>query len=502
MRNSLYSWAFMLIATLFSVSAFGQSVTITGTVRNGSNKEPIPAVSVTIKGAAAGTYTDAKGNFRLVTSQQPPFTIVITSIGYEPKEVAVSSAGAIQPVDLMASSSLGTEVVVSASRVPERILESPVTIERVNSAAIRNTASTNYYDMIRNIKGVDVTTASLTFNSVTTRGFNSSGNLRFNQFVDGMDNQAPGLNFSVGAVVGLAELDVDNMELLPGASSALYGSGGMNGTLLINSKDPFKYQGLSVQVKQGIMHLNSSKDPVGASPYYDWAFRWGQKIGEKFAFKLGAQFIQAKDWQGTDSTDYTGAGTLGKTVPGQTRASDPNYNGVNLYGDETSVNIYPFVPVAYRPLLPAGTTSLYVSRTGYREGDVIDNTTVSVKLTGGLYYKITPGIEASVTANYGTGNSVYTGSDRYSLKDLKIGQYKAEIKAADWFFRAYTTQENSGEAFNATVTSQLFNEAWKPSATWFNQYTNTLLGALAVPGTSFIAANQAARAAADVGRPQ
>jgi hypothetical protein len=92
------------------------------------------------------------------------------------------------------------------------------------------------------LKGVDITTSSLTFVTPTTRGFNSSGNYRFNQLVDGMDNQAPGLNFSVSSIVGLSELDVDNIELLQGASSALYGSGGMNGTMLMNSKNPFKYQ--------------------------------------------------------------------------------------------------------------------------------------------------------------------------------------------------------------------------------------------------------------------
>ncbi|MBS1563509.1 MAG: Plug domain-containing protein, partial [Bacteroidetes bacterium] len=377
----------------------------------------------------------------------------------------------------------------------ERILESPVTIERVNSAAIRNSANPSYYEIIKNLKGVDVTTASLTFTSVTTRGFNSSGNLRFNQFVDGMDNQAPGLSFSVGSVVGLGELDVDNMEMLPGASSALYGSGGMNGTLLINSKNPFKYQGLSIQVKQGIMHLNNSKDPVGASPYYDWSLRWGFKVSEKFAFKIGAQYVQAKDWLATDSTNYTGAGTLGKTIGG-TRSSDPNYNGVNVYGDETSLDIRssstPFMQGAGQqialanPAYAAAVNSIlasdaaspfFVSRTGYREQDVINSNTVNLKLNAGFYYKITPGLEASLTGNYGTGNSVYTGSDRYSLKNLKVGQYKFELKATNWFFRTYTTQENSGEAFNATVTAQLFNEAWKPSynpsnaaGSWYPQF--------------------------------
>ncbi|HUM66305.1 MAG TPA: Plug domain-containing protein, partial [Chitinophagaceae bacterium] len=134
-----------------------------------------------------------------------------------------------------------------------RILESPVSIERVGAAAIRNNASSNYYDIVNKLKGVNVVYSSLTYATPTTRGFSGSGNTRFTQVVNGMDNQAPGLNFAVGMVVGLTELDVDNMELLPGASSALYGPGGMNGTLLINGKNPFKYRGLSFQIKEGIM---------------------------------------------------------------------------------------------------------------------------------------------------------------------------------------------------------------------------------------------------------
>ena len=118
-------------------------------------------------------------------------------------------------VALIPASTLGQEVVVAATRTPSRILESPVTIERISAANIRNSAATSYYDIIAKLKGVDVVTSSLTFTTPSTRGFNGSGNLRVNQIVDGMDNQAPGLNFSVGSVIGLTELDVENIELLP-----------------------------------------------------------------------------------------------------------------------------------------------------------------------------------------------------------------------------------------------------------------------------------------------
>jgi len=257
MRKSYSYWALLIVSSLLSLAAAAQqSVTISGNVMNSKTKDVISAVSVTIKGTSSGTFTDDKGNFKLTTNQKLPFTLVISSIGFASQEVSVTDAAKAISVSFVPSVALGEDVVVSASRVPERILESPVSIERLSSQAIRTAAAPSYYEAIANLKGVDMTVSSLTFKTVSTRGFNGSGSLRFNQYIDGMDNQAPGLNFAVGNIIGITELDVDNIELLPGASSALYGAGGMNGTMLITSKNPFKNQGLSWQVKQGIMHTD------------------------------------------------------------------------------------------------------------------------------------------------------------------------------------------------------------------------------------------------------
>ena len=530
MRRSFRSLAALLFVSIFSLAAVAQTTTITGNVRNGTNKDVVPAVSVSIKGSSAGTFSDERGNFKLITTQKPPFTLVFTSVGFEAKEVTVNSASEFVQVDFTPSSILGVEVVVSASRVPERILESPVSIERVNLASIRNTPATSYYDIFRNTKGVDLTTSSLTFNTVSTRGFNGSGSARVNQLIDGMDNQAPGLNFSVGNVIGLTELDVESMELLPGASSVLYGPGGMNGTVLLNSKNPFKYQGLSYQVKMGMMHTDKRQLPK-VSPYYDWTVRWAQKVSERAAFKMGIQFIHAKDWIATDTSNYrigdVTVNDYGKVIPG-TRLTDPNYDGVNVYGDETFTNIKPIVPLvaaALRPQLPAALQPLLdqqvglinttpgtinVSRTGYPEKEVVNNNTINVKLNGAFHYKLSPNLEASLTAYWGTGNTVYTGSDRYSFKALRVGQYKLEFKHKDWFIRAYTTQENSGEAYNATITTRIFNENWKPSSTWYQQYVLAFLQAKLglLPGSGppgnpadNFNSHLIARGVADVGRP-
>lgn len=552
MRSFLRLCLFLLLASC-AYPLFAQTrTTVSGTITSETTKESLSAISVAVKGGVSGTFTDDRGTFKLTTSQKPPFTLVISSVGYASQEVQITTDNQKISVALAQSYAVGQEVVVGASRISEKILESPVSVERIGASAIRTSPASSYYDVLANVKGVDVTTSSLTFKTVSTRGFNGSGNTRFNQIVDGMDNQAPGLNFSVGSVIGLTELDVESMELLEGASSALYGPGGMNGTLLINSKSPFKYQGVSAQVREGIMNVDGKHRNL--SPYTDISLRWGQKVSEKFAFKIGVQYIVAKDWLADDSTNYLVTGDVngGKAVPGN-RRTDPNYNGVNVYGDETSVGmgtvsqgvmqqvsasspgaaagvtamnglltanpnmtysqfqqamasnpalagLVPYAPYMYVNNRSAIGTQK-VSRTGYAEQDVVPANTKNLKVSAGLYYKIKPDLELSLMGYYGYGNTVYSSSGRYALKNLKMGQYKLELKATNWFIRAYTTQEDAGDSYSAVPTMQLFNEAWKPSGTaWYPQYIAAYMSAIG-QGADPTTAHNTARGFADQGRP-
>ncbi|MEJ7588601.1 MAG: TonB-dependent receptor plug domain-containing protein [Ferruginibacter sp.] len=399
-------------------------------------------------------------------------------------------------ITLQKQEAIGQEVVVGATRNAISSLESPVSIERLGPASLQTTAAATYYDAIANLKGVDFTSSGLMFKTPSTRGFNGSGSTRVNQLVDGMDNQAPGLNFFVGSFTGLTELDVDNIELLPGASSALYGSGGMNGTILINSKNPFTYQGLSIQVKEGIMNVDKKQRP-GVTAYHDLSLRWAKAFSNKFAVKIGVQYVKAKDWLANDSADYLRVGDAGHVIPG-TRQTDPNYDGVNVYGDETTTDIKPYIPAAYQALFPQ--SNINVSRTGYAEADIIDPVTSNLKLTGAIHYKLNSNTEASLAAYWGKGTTVYTGSDRYAFNDAVIAQYKAEIKTKNWFARVYTTQENAGHSYASTTLARQFNERWKPSDLWYSEYLNSYVP-LYLMGTPNEEAHRDARAVADKGRP-
>jgi outer membrane receptor protein involved in Fe transport len=503
-----------------------------------------------VKGKTTGTSTDTNGHFNLTVSEPVPFTLVFTYLGYKTVEEVINGPVPSLLISMEAQAFLGQEVVVAASRTPERILESPVSIERVGQAAIRETASPTFYDALTNLKGVEMSAQSLTFKSLNARGFNANGNTRFNQYVDGMDNQAPVLNFSVGNIIGMSELDVDNVELLPGASSALYGAGGINGTVLMTSKDPYTSQGLSFQLKTGINHLN---DPVQSKQSFEEAGLRYAKAWNKFALKTTVTMLTAQDWQ---ATDYSNFDRNSRSNKAGDRNSDPNYDGINVYGDEVNSNmrnvansvlsatnagisaatngaipdvvgmmtvglpitatpqqIGAFLSNFPAPLRPAIQNAIpfnigmragiipdqSVSRTGYNEQDLVDYNTRSFKTSNSLHYKLSNTVEAIAMANWGSGTSVYTGADRYSLRNFSIGQYKLELKGQDFMLRAYTTQERSGDSYISSILGVYINEISKPNTTWFPQYVGTYVGARAA-GAADAQAHGIARNAADQGR--
>jgi len=492
----------MLVTISIGMSeVLAQTTTISGTVTEESTKETLVGVNIVVQGRVVGTITDLSGNFNLRVNQAPPLTLVFSMIGFSSKEVEITESNVSNlQITLSESSILGQEVVVSASRVEESVLQSPVTVERMDIISIREAPQASFYDGLKNMKGVEMSTQSLTFQSFNTRGFNANGNVRTVQMIDGMDNQAPGLNFSVGNIAGISELDLESVELLPGAASALYGPNAINGILLMNSKNPFQYQGLSVQMKSGVMDQNTRSNPT--TGFYDFSARYATAFSDKVAMKFNVSYLRADDWQANDFRDQSLSNGFG--IENGTRENNPGFNGVNIYGDETNVNMFSVAQsLVGAGLLPEGALGLvpqtFVSRTGYAERDLADYGTKSLKLNAALHWRITDNVEAIFQGNYGTGTTVYTGADRYSITGFNIGQYKAELRGDNWFLRAYTTQERSGDSYAVGIAGQGINEAWKPSTQWFGEYVGAFVQARG-QGAPEDQAHNLARGFADQGR--
>lgn len=478
---------------------FADDTEITGNVTD-TDGEPLVGVNIRVKDRIIGTSTDFNGNFSISVAQDPPLTLIFSIVGFQPVEVEVTSNNQEVNVVMEEQTIFGNDVVISASRVEESILQSPVSIEKIDVLDIQATASTNFYDAIGNLKGVDFSTQSLTFKSINTRGFAANGNTRFVQLIDGIDNQAPGLNFAVGNVVGISELDLESVELIPGAASALYGPNAINGILLMNSKSAFDYQGFSANVKTGVNHIDSAvEDPAF---YQSYSARFAKSFNDKFAFKVNASYLRATDFVGEDYRDQSGLIERGGSS--RANAAIPRlYNGTNIYGDFTiTVGAIADIVIAgddpaaaaqtaaTRTLYPDGIEGAFTP-TGYTENSFVDNTTESLKLGGALHYRINDNFELVGQYNIGYGSTVYTANDRFVLDDFSIWTGKLELRNPDFYLRAYTTQENSGDSYAANTLASLINQQ-----TYLTPYFQTFAGAR-TQGATVDQAHAAARTAAD-----
>lgn len=479
----------VLLFSLFLMGIAGHAqTTINGTVKD-QNGEPVAGANVVIIGKAIGTVTDFNGNFILQTAEVPPFQIRITSIGYTDFIADVVSAEQTVQAILQESQTMLDEIVISASRTPERIFESPVSVERFGLRDIKTTTAPSFYGGLQNLKGVDINTNSLTFQSVNTRGFATFANNRFLQLVDGMDNSAPGLNFVLGNLVGMSELEVQSVEILPGASSALYGAGAFNGILFMNSKSPFDYQGISAYGKVGI----TSQEAAGDNSYYDFGMRAAKAFSDKFAIKANISILKGEDWHADSTADLA--------MPGADR-SNPAYDGLNVYGDEVGT-LLNFDAAAG---LPSGTVgSAFVTRTGYLEREMVDYDAESVKTDYSLNYRpFGDDLELSYNGRIGRGNTIYQGANRYAIRNFTMQQHKLELKNDHFFIRGYIVSEGAGDSYDSRFAAINVNRQWKSDTEWFTEYAQTYIGARLGVGTGIpldeTSAHALARQAADSGR--
>jgi iron complex outermembrane receptor protein len=443
-----------------------QTSKISGHIFDQDSQKPVSGVSISVKGKNTGTITNSEGFFELKSSL--PATLVVSLIGYARQETEVASGENLR-INLVPAIEELNQVVISASRVEENILRSPVSIEKMDSRAVQQTPSANYYDGLVNMKSLDMVTSSLTYKQINTRGFNTTGNSRFLQLVDGVDNQPSGLGFAMGNLFGPHDIDVESAELIPGAASALYGPIAFNGMLNTRTKNPFEYQGLSAQTKFGINHIGDGTD-LGAKPLYDLAVRYAKAFNNKLAFKVNASYLKGTDWYANDYTD------IDPNTPAANRGSNnPGKNQLNIYGDEVAQTL----PNIGR-----------VSRTGYEEKDLATYGVYSLKLSGALHYRITDKLEAIYQGNYNQGTAQYTGSNRFVINDFKFVQHKLELKGSNFYVRAYTNHEYSTNSYNTRALGQQINRTWvkdlagntvtpdKADATWFERYAAAYNGAV------------------------
>lgn len=435
--------------SIINAKAQNQS-TIRGVIKDQKTGETLIGATVVVKGTSNGTATDFDGNFAIKTTAIAPYTLVVTYVGFQTLELVI--ADALKPVTIKLAPNVTQlkEAEVRDSRVTEKQKQNPVTVETMDALAIKQTPAANFYEGLSHLKGVDLTSASIGFKVINTRGFNSTSPVRSLQLIDGVDNQSPGLNFSLGNFLGASELDVQKVDLIVGASGAYYGPNAFNGVINMQTKSPFQFPGLSANVK------------VGERALVETAVRWAQvfknKKGEdKFAYKLNLFYMKANDWE-ADTYEPTDQSRDGKRNPG-------GFDAVNIYGDE-----YQDRNVQYGGFATfTGLNRFY--RAGYKEIDLVDYNTKNLKTGLSLHYQPKKDYELIYAFNFGTGTTVYQGDNRFSLRDILFFQNRIEFKKQDNFFiRAYATNEDAGNSYDAYNTALKLQGYAKRDEDWSRDY--------------------------------
>lgn len=482
-----YTLLFLLLLTGGLGLCAQEAFTISGSIYDSLDHETLAGATVTVKGTTNGTTTDAEGHFSVTTNARIPFVLVVTYLGYNSQEFTINDRNSSTiALALNPQQFISQQVVVTASRRAESFMKSPVSIEKLDIKAIKESPAPTFFDALENLKGVQMTTLSLMYKVPNTRGFSGTTNSRFLQMVDGVDNISPGIGAPVANAIGPSDLDIESVELIPGAASALYGLNAVNGISNMKTRSPFDYAGLSVSQKTGVNHFNDPLQPARA--FTETAVRYAKVFKNRLAFKINADYAQGYDGIANNLRDQNPDANASVNLTG---SDNPGKDLINVYGDESS----------NRKTLTMNGKNYVVSRTGYAEKDLADYHLRNLKADLGLYYKFGGDKQLSYTYRIGQVSNLYQRGNRIQLDGLQIQQHVLELKGDNFFLRGYYTRENTGNSYNLRPLGENMDKAFKSNDAWFNDYKTGYLNAVN-SGQSETAAQQAARTFADQGRYQ
>lgn len=457
------AYTIFLISTFYSSTTFAQG--IRGKVIDAVTKEPVGFANIitpkTADRRANGVSANENGEFFISLAGRAPYVLEVSRIGYVTKTVKFDSLTSKAIIELVEDATMLDGFVISSEKMTQEELKLPIDMVKITQRDIQLSPSFNYFDVLGNMKGVDLTTQSTVINSVNARGFSSSMNPRFRQFVDGMDSQTPGFGFSLGNLVGPSILDIEGVELIPGPTTAQYGPSAMNGVLMVKSKSPLDYTGFSMTAKGASIALDqNNKEFFKLGNFISevsarYAVAWKEKVG----FKISGTYLNGEDFR---ARNYFNKGP-GERFDREYSKDNQSIDAVNKYGDDRAS-----LMVGNR--FGGQDTVFYLTRDGYREEDLTNYKVKNYKYNAQLDVQMTKRMRLSLISQYAIADAMITHVDRFALRDFELSQYKVELQSDEFLFRAYTTSQNAGNSYNVGGLADLINQTAKPEEAFVNDF--------------------------------
>ena len=293
-----YSSALLFIVNIVLSNNFQ----ISGKIFDSTNMKPLIGANIIIENTSQGAASDVDGNFIIKNIKLEKNFVKVQYIGYEiyREEIFIGESG-----EKILNISLKPEVleletyIVTASRRKERIEDAPAAISVITKSEIRRESNTNLGDYIKGTKGIDFTQSGIDSYNITARGFNSSFSSRMLTLTDGRMANVPSLRLTAYNVIPVSFEDVEQIEVVLGPASALYGPNAHSGILNIVTSSPLRSQGTSLNIQGGML------DQKNTSLLKKLTFRTAHKIGN-FGFKVSGVALSGQDWTHFNEDEFEG----------------------------------------------------------------------------------------------------------------------------------------------------------------------------------------------------
>jgi iron complex outermembrane receptor protein len=315
MKNSFL----IVLIFLWQANSIAQKLnTVSGFVLDKLNNEPLSGASIILKESGEIITTNKQGFF-IISVTGEKLTLLISHVGYQTEVWQGTGMNDRQNFYLQVNPGLSGEIVVTATKKPERLLRAPASIRVVGREETEKFAGSNISELLTNIQGIEMVRSGINMITFNARGFNAPLSNKFIFMIDGRNSMS-----AISTGVGLFSLssvsteDVEKIEVIVGPHAALYGPNVHNGLFYVSTKDPRTYPGTTVALSAGNHRQFSSR------------LRYAQVINDRFSFKLNGEYSTGRDFIFYD-TVYAGGTVYGpaKGIPER----NPDFDFRNVKGE-------------------------------------------------------------------------------------------------------------------------------------------------------------------------
>lgn len=385
---------FYFIVLLFSFAVSNaQQRELKGRITDRETNEPLPGATISIQNSTLTFASDKDGYFIISNVPYRNFILVINYVGYCNFEQPVNFAkNSNDFIDIRLSSfyKLGDNIVVSASKRPEKITDAPASIHVIGQKELQQFSGSNVGELAAYVQGVELVRMGVDNVSFNARGLNNAFNGKVFQMIDGRNSMNPlSGSLMMGNNMSVNKEDIEKVEVLLGPQTALYGPNVHNALLNYITKDPRIYQGTTLSVSGGNQNQFSVR------------IRLGEKINNKWAYKLTGEYAVGKDFEFRDSVRVGGGLFFG---PADTIGERINLDFRRLRGE---VHLYYNVtPVGTIIVTTGGSKSNTINTTtgGHNQFVGLTNYFVQARYTSPRFYATIYNAWANFGKSYGVSS--------------------------------------------------------------------------------------------------